>query len=374
MNLSLTEEQRAIQETFHAFAEREIRPQAAELDENPRFPRELFLKAGELGFFGMRYPEPEGTNAGTMAYALAVEELAWGDLAVAAALCMQSLMGTYFVHSFAEGEVRERLLLPALRGEIIGTICMTEPDAGSDLGSIATTAVQRGQEYRLSGQKTWITSAPVAGMFTVFARTGEDQLSVFLVERGAPGLEVGREIRKTGVRASVTSEVLFDDTPATCLLGELHQGMTYLHKILAEIRVMTAALALGVARAALEDAVRYAANRKQFGRPINRFQAVQAHLAEMAVDHQAARQLTHWAAWHSDQGHEGGTAQEAAMAKLFASEAALRICDRAARVLASYGFASEYAVSRYLRDVRFTLIGGGTSEILRVNIARGLYS
>jgi len=374
MNLSLTDEQQAIRQTFHDFAEREIRPQAAELDESPRFPREIFLKAGELGFFGMRYPEPEGSNAGTVAYALAVEELAWGDLAVAAALCMQSLMGTYFLHSFAEGEVRERLLVPALRGEVIGTICMTEPDAGSDLGAIATTAVRRGEQYRLNGQKTWITSAPVADLFTVFARTGEDKLSVFLVERGASGLAVGREIRKTGVRASVTSEVSFDDVPATCLLGELHQGMKYLRRILAEIRVMTAALALGVARAALEDAVRYAADRKQFGRPINRFQAVQAHLAEMAVDHQAARQLTHWAAWRSDQDTEGGTAQEAAMAKLFASEAALRICDRAARVLGSYGFASEYPVSRYLRDVRFTLIGGGTSEILRVNIARGLYA
>ena len=374
MKLSLTDEQQTIQETFHAFAEREIRPQAAELDEHPRFPRELFRKAGELGFFGMRYPEPEGTSAGTVAYALAVEELAWGDLAVAAALCMQSLMGTYFVHRFAEGEVRERLLIPALRGEVIGTICMTEPDAGSDLGSIATTAVRQGKEYRLSGQKTWITSAPVADIFTVFARTGEDRLSVFLVERGVAGLSVGRDIQKTGVRASLTSEVAFDDAPATCLLGELHQGMTYLRDILAEIRVMTAALAVGVARAALQEAVRYAADRRQFGRPINRFQAVQAHLAEMAVDHQAARQLTRWAAWHSDQAGESGTGQEASMAKLFASEAALRICDRAARVLASYGFASESPVSRYLRDVRFTLIGGGTSEILRINIARGLSS
>ena len=203
-------------------------------------------------------------------------------------------------------------------------------------------------------------------------RTGEKQLSIFLVERGAEGLEVGRNIEKMGVRASVTSEVSFEDVPATCLLGELHQGMGYLREVLAEIRVMTAALALGVARAALEDSLAYAAERQQFGRPINRFQSIQAHLAEMAVDLEAARQMTRWAAWRSDQGVPNE--HEAAMAKLFASEAALRICDRAARILASYGFAKDYPVERYLRDVRFTLIGGGTSEILRVNIARGLKS
>jgi len=372
MDFTLTEEQEAIRETFRAFAEREIRPHAEDLDRNPRFPREIFLAAGKLGFFGMRYPEPEGGGADTLAYVLAVEELAWGDLAVASALCMQSLMGTYFVHLHSRGELRDRLLPPALRGEVVGTICMTEPDAGSDLGSIATRAVADGDRFLLSGRKTWITSAPVADMFTVFAKTSEKGLSVFLVERGAKGLQVGRAIEKLGVRASVTSEVSFDNVEATCMLGESDQGLHYLRKILAEIRVMTAALAVGVAKAAHEAAVAYAAERQQFGRTINRFQAVQTHLAENAVDLQAARQLTHWAAWRSDQKLEN--ANEAAMAKLFASEAAHRICDRAARVLASYGFANDYPVQRYLRDARFTLIGGGTSEILRINIAKGLYS
>ena len=207
-------------------------------------------------------------------------------------------------------------------------------------------------------------------MFTVLARSSDDALSLFLVERDAPGLEVGRNIEKMGVKASLTSEVSFDATPATCLLGELHQGMGYLREILAEIRVMTAALAVGVAQAALDDAVAYAAERKQFGRPINRFQAVQTHLADMAADVEASRRLTHWAAWRSDQGVPN--ADQAAMAKLFASEAALRVCERAARVFASYGYAAEYPIERYLRDVRFTLIGGGTSEILRLNIAKGL--
>jgi butyryl-CoA dehydrogenase len=285
---------------------------------------------------------------------------------------MQSLMGTFFVHRFARGELRERLLVPALAGEVVGAICMTEPDAGSDLGAIATSAEERDGRYLLTGRKTWVTSGPVADMFTVFARTGDKELSIFLVERGAAGLEVGREIDKMGVRASLTSEIFFDATPATCLLGELGAGRGYLREILAEVRLMTAALAVGVATAAAEEAVAYAGTRQQFGRPINRFQAVQAHLADNAVDLEAARRITLWAAWRSDQGLRNE--HEAAMAKLFASEAALRICERAARVVASYGYASEHPVQRYLRDVRFTLIGGGTSEILRGAIAKGLNS
>jgi len=372
MDFSLSDEQRAIRDTFRAFAEREIRPAARDLDEHPRFPRELFRQVGELGFFGMRYPEPEGSGADVLSYVLAAEELARGSVAVAAACAMQSLMGTYFVHRFGSEDVRRRLLLPALQGDVVGAICMTEPDAGSDLGAMTTRAVPSADGYLLTGCKSWVTSAPVADMFTVLARSSDEALSIFLVERDASGLEVGREIEKLGVRASLTSEVFFDETPATCLLGELHQGRSYLREILAEIRVMTAALAVGVATAALDDAVAYAGERRQFGRPINRFQAVQALLADAAVDLEAARHLTHWAAWRSDQGLENS--HEAAMAKLFASEAALRICDRAARVLGSYGFAADFDVQRYLRDVRFTLIGGGTSEILRVNIAKGLSS
>lgn len=369
MDFTLSDEQEAVRDTFHSFAVREIRPLAKELDADPRFPRELFAKAGELGFFGMRYPEPEGSGADIFSYLLAVEELAWGSLAVAAACTMQSLMGTYFVHKLSTGELRERVLGPALAGGLVGTICMTEPNAGSDLYGIRTRGHKEGDSWTLTGQKIWITSAPVADLFTVFARTGEKELSVFLVEQGASGLSVGRSIDKMGVRASLTSEVAFDETPAH-LLGEAGKGTSYLREILAEIRLMTAALSLGVARAACEDAAAYAAERQQFGKPINRFQAVQLHLADNAVELEAARRMMQWAAWRSQQGVPNDT--EASMAKLFASEAALRICDRAARVLASYGYATDYPVERYLRDVRFTLIGGGTSEILRMNIARGI--
>lgn len=370
MDFSLSEEHLAIQNTFRAFAEREIVPVARQLDEAPRFPEDLFRRAGELGFFAMRYPEPDGSGADVTSYILAVEELAAGSLAVAAACTMQSLMGTYFIHKFAPAEHRDRLLRPALDGELVATICMTEPDAGSDLGAIATTAQKKDGGWVITGTKTWITSAPVADLFTVFARTGDKSLSIFLVERDAPGLTVGKAIDKLGVRASLTSEVSFDEVPASCMLGDLHAGMSYLREILAEIRVMTAALALGVARAAHREAVTYAAERKQFGRPINRFQAVAMQLADSAVDLEAARRLTYWAAWRNDQGLFNET--EAAMAKLFASEAAMRICDRSARVLASYGYATEYPVQRFLRDARFTLIGGGTSEILKINIARGI--
>ncbi len=371
MDFALTEEQQAIRETFHRFAAQEIRPTAADLDANPRFPHEIFKRAGEMGFFGMRYPAPFGSGLDVQSYLLAVEELSWGNLAVAAACTMHSLMGTFFLHRFGDEALQQRLLVPALRGDLISTICMTEPDAGSDLGSITTKAVRDGESWLISGSKTFITSAPVADFFTVFARTGERELSWLLVEKGAEGLHVGRSIDKMGVKASLTSEVFFDNTPATCLFGEPGMGMGCLREILAEIRLMTAALSLGVARAAFEDARAYADERQQFGRPIRKFQAVGHHLAEMAVDLQASRQLIQWGAWRSEQGLENAT--EASMAKLFASEAGHRICDRAARILASYGYATDHAIERYLRDIRFTLIGGGTSEILRVNIARGLF-
>ncbi len=369
MDFALTPEQRAVQRTFHDFAERELRPNARALDESPRFPLEAFRRAGELGFFGMRYPEPDGSGADVLAYVLAVEELAWGDLAVAAACTMQSLMGTWLLHRHGPAELKARLWAGAMKGEKVGAICMTEPGAGSDLMAISTRAEEAGGGWRLTGAKTWITSAPVADFFTVLARTGEKTLGAFLVEKGAAGLRVGRPIHKLGVRASLTSEVFFEATPAVPL-GDVKAGATALKEILAEIRVMTGALAVGVARAAFEEACRWAKERQQVGKPIESFQAVQAHLAEMAVELEAARRLVHWAAWRSDQKLPNAT--EASMAKLFASEAAARVCDRAARVGASWGFATEGPFERYLRDVRFVLIGGGTSEILRSNIAREL--
>ena len=262
---------------------------------------------------------------------------------------------------------------PAINGEKLGTICITEPNAGSDLSSIATAAEKVDGGYRLNGQKTWITAAPVADFFTVFARTGQDnKLTIFLVEKEFAGLEVGRSIEKMGVWASPTAEVSFSDcfVPDDHRLGAEGEGEVELRKLLDEIRIMTGALAIGVARAAVDDAVEYAAQRQQFGRPINRFQAVQMRLADMGTDLEAATRLVYYAAWLKAAGKP--YTREAAMAKLFASECATDICEQASRVLASYGYAMEYPIQRYVRDVRFTLYGGGTSDILKTIIARDM--
>ncbi|MDP6341910.1 MAG: acyl-CoA dehydrogenase family protein [Alphaproteobacteria bacterium] len=374
MDFELSEEQRAIQDTFARFCDERVAPVADEIDQAHEFPHDLFRQLGELGFFGMRYPaDVGGSDFDLSTLCLVVTELARGSLAVAAAATMQSLMGTTFLHMLGNDEIRERLLKPALRGEKIGAICMTEPNAGSDLKSIATTARAVDGGYLLSGQKTWVTSAPVADFFTVFAKAGEqDKLTIFLVERDFEGLVIGRAIDKMGVRALPTSEVAFDDcrVPASHRLCEEGEGEMHLVKLLAEARIITGALAIGVGRAALDAAVQYAGERSQFGRTIDRFQAIQQKLGEMATDLEAAKHLVSYAAWLKDTDRPHN--KEAAMAKLFASETAATICDKAARVFASYGFAMEYPVQRYLRDIRFTLIGGGTSEILKGTVAREL--
>jgi butyryl-CoA dehydrogenase len=283
---------------------------------------------------------------------------------------MQSLMGTYFLYRSGEPSILEEYLRPALAGERVGTICFTEPGAGSDLSAIATRAVRDGDDWVLSGRKTWITSAPVADFFTVWARSSDGEISPFLVPRETPGLTVGRDIPKMGVRASVTSELSLDEcrVPGRYLLVEEGKGRAVLEEILEKIRLMTGALAVGAGQGALDAAVAYAGERVQFGKPIKAFQAVKMRLADMATELEAARLLVHYGAWRDDRGLP--SRKEAAMAKLFASETGLKVCDGAARVLASYGYAEEYPVERYLRDVRFTLIGGGTSEILKLVIAK----
>jgi butyryl-CoA dehydrogenase len=375
MNFELTEQQKAIRDTFARFCNERIAPQAAAMDEAHAFPRALFKELADLGFFGMRYPEDAGgTGLALTEFCLALAEIARGSMSLAAAAAMQSLMGTKFLHMLGNADIVERLFKPALKGEKIAAICMTEPNAGSDLNSIATAAKKVDGGYLLNGQKTWITSAPLADFFTVFAKAGEEKkLTIFLVERSFKGLSVGREIHKMGVWALPTSEVSFD----ACFVPDSHRlsreegdGEAHLRKTLAEIRIITGAMGLGIARAALDEAVRYSSERKQFGKPINRFQAIQLKLAEMATELEAATHLVYYAAWLRDANlpHH----QQAAMAKLFATETAATVCDKAARVLASYGYAMEYPVQRYLRDVRFLLIGGGTSEILKLIVAKEL--
>ena len=375
MDLRLSQEQQAVRDTFARFCNEQVIPHADELDRAHEFPSQPFRQLGELGLFGMRYPEEVGgADMDLVSFCLALAEISRGSMSLAGCAAMQSLMGTKFLHMLGNAEIQERLFQPALHGEKIGAICMTEPNAGSDLGSIATRAEKSDGGYRLNGQKMWVTSAPVADFFTVFARTGEDNLlTIFLVERDFAGLDVGRAIDKMGVWALPTSELSLSD----CFVPDSHRlskeegdGEKHLRRLLAEIRIITGAMALGGGRAALQEAVRYAAERKQFGKPINRFQAIQLKLAEMATDMEAAEHLVLYAAWRKD--NDEPHHKEAAMAKLFASEAAARVCDQAARILASYGYAMEYPVQRYLRDIRFTLIGGGTSEILKLIIAKEL--
>ena len=375
MDLLLSDEQRQVRDMFARLSDETIAPQAADLDSAGTFPTHLFALLADVGLFGMRYPEVDGgTGMRLTEFCLALQEVARGSLSLAGAAAMQSLMGTKFLQLLGTEDIKARLFRPALQGRKIGAICMTEPNAGSDLGAIATRAERTAGGYLLTGQKTWVTSATVADFFTVFARAGaESKLTIFLVERDSVGLTIGRNIHKMGVWALPTAELSLDQ----CFVPDSHRlsraegdGEEHLRKTLAEIRIITGAMAIGVARAALEASIRYASERRQFGKPIGAYQAIQLKLADMATGLAAAELLVYEAARRYDAGlpHH----REAAMAKLLASETAATVCDLAARIYASYGYAMEYPIQRYLRDVRFTLIGGGTSEILRLVIAREL--
>ena len=357
-----------------AFVGREVAPAAEELDRHGEFPHRLFRRCADLGFFGLRYPEAVGgQDADFRTACVLYEELAAGSLSLAAIVAMQSLMGTVFVHRFGTPDHHERYLRPAIRGEKIGTFALTEPEAGSDLGAMRTRAHRTDGGWHLDGGKTWITSAPVADFLTVGAKTTDEpgirSIALFLLDASTPGFSVGRPIEKLGTRSSLTSEVHIDcDVPADALLGGEGQGVRNVGGTLSEIRVMTAALAIGLSHRALDDAAVYARERQAFGRPIGEFQLVSAKLADMATELHAARLMTADAADQIDRGADLTTA--AAMAKYFATEVCARVVDEVTRIFGSYGFAMEYPAQRYFRDARFLLSGGGTSEILRGLIGR----
>jgi butyryl-CoA dehydrogenase len=382
-----------VRDVFHDFAANSVRPEAAAIDSADEFPRHLWEQAGALGCFGLRYPEEVGgSGLGLRALAVAIEEIAWGSGSLATACLMQSLMATHFLHRGGNAQIASEYLAPAIAGESIGAICMTEPNAGSDLRAISTRARLNDEgNYILNGSKTWVTSALVADFFTVFAR-GEDSegLGVFLVLADQTGLSVGQKLDKLGVRGSVTSEVFLDDVviPASQVLVPLGEGMDALREILVEIRIQTAALALGLGRAALEEALTYAGEREQFGRTLTKFQATRLRLAKVAAELEAARALVDSVAEAAELASQNiestsqstlagplgnmGLTGRACMAKWKASESALAASQAAMRVLASYGYSTEYAVERILRDSWFTLFGGGTSEMLLLSIAREL--
>jgi benzylmalonyl-CoA dehydrogenase len=376
--IAFTAEQETFRRSVARFVDTEVVPQAEAIDERGEFPRELFKRVGAQGWLGLRYPEAYGgADADMVTYCLFAEELARGSLSLAAAAAMQSLMGTYFVFKHGSDALKAKYLVPALRGDLVTTFALTEPNAGSDVAGITTRAERRGDRWVLRGAKTWVTSAPVADLLTVAAKTSAERglknIALFLLDRATMrGIALGKAIDKMAVRGSVTGEILLEDVevPAEHLLGGESGGVDKIGAILAEIRIMTGALSVGLARAAYDAALVYARERVAFGKPIAEHQAIGFKLADMLTSLQAAALMTYQAAARLDAGRP--IAREAAMAKLFASEAAVRITDEAARIFASYGLAMEYPVQRYFRDARFLLPGGGTSEILRLVIGREL--
>jgi alkylation response protein AidB-like acyl-CoA dehydrogenase len=375
---SLTAEQQEFRRALAKFIDAEVAPVADDIDRRGEFPSTLFRRLGALGYFGLRYPERYGgAEADMVTFCLLAEELGRGSMSLAAAAMMQSLMGTHFVFRYGTEEQRERYLVPALRGEKIATFALTEPGAGSDLANMSTQARKDGEHWVLSGAKTWVTSAPIADVLTVGAKTSSERglrhIALFLVDpKETPGVVVGKKIDKMSVRASDTGEITLDEVrvPASHLLGGETGGVEKIGGILSEIRVMTAALSVGLARAAYDAALRYARERVAFGKAIVEHQAIGFKLADMLTGIHAATLMTYDTAASLSRGEP--VTREAAMAKLIASETAVRVADEASRIFASYSLATEYPVQRYLRDSRFLLFGGGTSEILRLIIAREL--
>ena len=378
MDFTLSPQHQVFRCTVAEFVDKEVAPRVAEMEARGEWDAALFRRMGELGYFGLRYPEKYGgAGADSVMFAIFLEEMARGYMSLAAAAMMQCLMGTNFIYRFGTEEQRERLLAPAIRGEKIGTIAMTEPGAGSDLGAITTRAVREGDSYILDGNKTWITSATRADFFTVAAKTNPDPkagfkgIDMFLVEKGTPGLTIGKKIDKVGVVASETSELSLKEVrvPKENLFGGKEGfGFAALREILNEIRVMTGALGLGLARAARDESILYARQRMAFGKKIGDFQAIQHKLADIETSIELSRLTVHYGAWLIDQ--KMPCNKEAAIAKYYATEAAVKAADEATRIFGAYGMAMEMAPQRFFRDARFLLYGGGTSEVLRNIIAK----
>jgi alkylation response protein AidB-like acyl-CoA dehydrogenase len=370
-------EEELFRETIAKFVDKEVIPNAEEIDKKEEFPRKMFERVASLGAYGIRYPkEYGGTDANTTMFCIMCEELARGSMAVAAFTAMQCLMGTDFIFRYGTEDHKKRLLIPAINGEKVVAFALTEPEAGTDLSGVLTTAKKSKDGYVINGLKTWITNAPYADCFTVLCQTDKEKglkgLDFFLVEKDTPGLSVSSKIEKLGTKGTLVSELVFDDSriPSENRLGTEGKGYDNLRAILAEIRVMTAALSLGLARAAYDASLKYAKERVQFGRPIGKFQAIQMKIAQMATEIEASRLMLCNTTRLLDEGKK--CMKEASMAKYFASEAACKATDEATRIFGAYGYSMEYPVQRFYRDARFLLYGGGTSEILQVIIAKEL--
>jgi len=364
-----------VRKTIARFVDTEIIPRAHEIDEKGEFPRELFQRLAEMGVFRIRYPGKKGGAGGnTTLFCIIHEELARGLMSIAAISAMQCLMGTNFLFHFGTDEMREKYFYPAMRGEKITAFCLTEPESGTDLGAVTTSAKRTTDGYVINGMKSWITNGPVADFFTVLCQTDPAKklkgLNFFFVPKDTPGFSHSRPFNLLGTRTTQISEIAFNNChiPLEYRLGEDGRGTSNLMSILSEIRAMTAALGIGLTRAALDDSIRYAKERMAFGRTISKFQLIQAKVANMATDLEAARLLTYNATRMIDQ--KTPCLREASIAKYFATEAACKAADEATRIFGGYAYSMEYTVQRYYRDNRFLLSGGGTPEILQTNIAR----
>ena len=377
MDVLLNEEQKKIREIIRRFAEEEIIPVASEWDKEHRWPSELLGKMGDMGLMGMPVP-PEFGGSGTdyISYMIAVEELARAWAALSTIMTVHTSVGTLPILNFGTPDQKERFLKPLAGGKMIGAFALTESEAGSDASAVKTTAVKDGNDYILNGSKIFITNGSKAGCVIVFAVTdpeaGTGGYSALIVEKGMDGFTYGVEEDKMGMHSSVASELIFNEVrvPRENLLGREGEGLRIGLSALDGGRMGIAAQSVGIARAAFEESVKYSAERQQFGRPINRFQAISFMLADMATEIDAARGLVYRGALMKERGLR--FSKEAAMAKLFASRAAMRTTTKAIQVHGGYGFTTDYPVERYFRDAKVTEIYEGTSEIMRLVISRNI--
>jgi short/branched chain acyl-CoA dehydrogenase len=375
----LPEEHEALRATVREFAEREIALQAAELDRTKAFPYAIVSQLAALGWMGIPFPEEYGgAGADTLAYTLTVEELARVDSSVAITLAAHTSLGTQPIFLFGTEAQKQEWLPRLTAGELLGSFGLTEPEAGSDAGNTKTRAVLDDGTWVIDGAKQFITNAgtDISGVITITAVTGEQdghrEISTLLVPNGTPGLEVGEPYRKMGWNASDTRPLAFVAcrVPEAGLLGERGAGLRQCLQVLDIGRIGLAAMGIGLAQGAFDEALSYAKERQAFGKPISKFQAIQAKLADMSTEIEAARLLTYKAAWLKDQGRP--YALEAAQAKLKSGLVAVRAVDEAVQIHGGYGYIEEYPVCRFYRDAKILTIGEGTDEIQRIVIARAL--
>jgi butyryl-CoA dehydrogenase len=374
LRIELTEEQKILQKSVREFAEAEVKPLARELDESGHFPLATFKKAAELGLTGVAFPdELGGAGFDHVAYAIVIEEISRCCASTGAILSVQNSLFCDPIFRFGTDEQKRRWLTPFLKGEKIGCFALTEPQAGSNAAALQTHGVRRGDMYVLNGTKAWITCGGVADAAIVYVNTapekGEKGITALVVEKDTPGFKVGKEEKKLGINATACVELSFTDceVPQANRIGNEGEGYKVALATLDGGRIGIAAQAVGIAQGAFEEALKYSQQRMAFGKPISQFQAIQFMLADMATEIDAARLLTWKAAWKQDTG--GRFSQEAAMAKLFASEMSTRVTHKAIQVHGGYGYSREYPVERMYRDARITEIYEGTSEIQRLVIA-----